>query len=222
MPAKSPAPSAPRGRPRSERAHRAILDAALELFEEGGYPAATIDAIVARSGVAKTTIYRAWPNRATLVVDLLLQVAAEAAPPPPAGNDPLRALRTELSRVARAAEDLPGRLLLSLLSEAQNDPTVHAALQQGLFGPRREATAQVIQRAQQMGLLRTDIAPLVAVDLLYGPLFYRKFVRQESVDESCCRIVFEHFVTGMDPTRARPTRRARAAKAARRRRRSGG
>ena len=78
MPDTSPSPASP-GRPRSLRAQRDILDATSERIEKGGYPAATIEAIAARSGVAKTTIYRWWPNRAALVVDLLVQVAAEAA-----------------------------------------------------------------------------------------------------------------------------------------------
>src|SRR5215831_17709292 len=113
-------PSSPRartrGRPRSESARRAVLDAARTLFARGGYPAATIEAISARSGVAKTTIYRWWANRAALLVDLLLESSTKVAAP--AGRDPLRALRAELQRFARAADALPGRLLQSLLGEA--------------------------------------------------------------------------------------------------------
>src|SRR5262245_17443223 len=88
MPARrTPSTAAPaRGRPRSQRARRAVLDAARELVGKGGYDAATIEAIAARSGVAKTTIYRSWPNRAALVVDLLMEMA-RATVPPPAGPD---------------------------------------------------------------------------------------------------------------------------------------
>src|SRR5438552_11331081 len=159
----SSSPAVKPGRPRSEHARRAVLDAALTLFEKGGYPATTIESIAARSGVAKTTIYRGWPNRAALMVDLLLRVAAEAAPPP-VGRDPVRALRTELLLVAEAAEALPGRLLMALLGEAQHDPDVRAALLGGLFDPRRRATAQVIRQAQDQGALRQGVPPLVAVD----------------------------------------------------------
>lgn len=194
------------GRPRSERARRAVLDAACRLFVEGGYPAATIEGIAARSGVAKTTIYRWWPNRPALVVDLLLQIAAEAAPPPDAGKDPIRALRSELHRVAEAMDALPGRLLRSLVGEAQNDPEVRDALLRGLFKPRRRATAEVIRRAQASGALRRGIPPLVAVDLLFGPLFYKKFVRQEPVTRGFVRQVFEGALEGLG---ARPARKKR-------------
>ena len=196
-PSTAPA-SAPRGRPRSERARRAVLDAARSLFQEGGYHAATIEAIAARSGVAKTTIYRWWSNRATLVVELLLRVAADVAPAP-SGRDPMRALRTELHRVAEAADALPGRLLLSLLGEAQHDEDVRTALLEGLFNPRRRATAEFVRRAQLSGRLREGVPPLVAVDLLYGPLFYRKFVRQEPVTHDFVRQVFELVLTGIGP-----------------------
>src|SRR5262245_58938404 len=103
----SPDP-APRGRPRSERARRAVLKAASDLYEKGGYTAATIEAIAARSRVAKTTIYRWWPHRAALMVELLLRIADEVAPPPE-GPDPVRALRTELGMVAAVADSLAGR-----------------------------------------------------------------------------------------------------------------
>src|SRR5215467_1836068 len=178
----APLPASPaRGRPRSEKARRAVLDAACDLFEQGGYPATTIEAIAARSGVAKTTIYRWWPNRAALVVELLLNIAAVAAPPPIAGKNPLGALRKEMITVGRASNALPGKLLLALIGESQNDREVRDALQLGLFRPRRHATAEVIRRAQEKGDLCKGIAPLVATDLLFGPIFYRRFVRHEAV-----------------------------------------
>ena len=218
-PAASP-PPAVRGRPRSQRARSAVLNAARALFEKGGYTAATIEAIAARSGVAKTTIYRWWPNRAALVVDLLMQIAAEAAPLP-AGLEPLQALRTELHSVAKAAGTLTGRLLGSLLGEAECDPEIRAALRKGLFNPRRRATAKVIRQAQVSGVLRQGVPPLVAVDLLYGPLFYRKFIRREPVTEVFVKQVFEHVLAGLGP-HPRAAEIARGASAVSGRRKAGG
>jgi AcrR family transcriptional regulator len=175
-----------------------VLDAALALVIKGGYPAATIEEIAARSGVAKTTIYRWWPSRPALVVDLLMELAAAVAPPP-AGPNPLRALRIEMSRVAKAAGALPGRLMLSLVVEGQNDPAVRAALRKGLFNPRRKATAEVVRRAQEAGQLRADVPPRVVVDLLFGPLFYRRLVRDEPVSERLVRQVYEQIMAGIGP-----------------------
>ena len=188
--------SATRGRPRSQPARRAVLDAACDLFERGGYPSVTIEAVSLRSGVAKTTIYRWWPNRAALVVDLLFLVAAEAVPMPSGGN-PLQTIRAELGLVARALEGLTGRLLLSVLGEAQHDPDVRAALRKGLFRPRRKATAEVVRRAQAFGAIRPDVPPLLVVDLMFGPLFYRKFVLQERVTGAFVTQVFEGVLSGL-------------------------
>src|SRR5919108_3049417 len=56
------------GRPPSPQAHRAILDATLDLLAERGYGALTIEGVAARAGVAKSTIYRRWPSKLGVVV----------------------------------------------------------------------------------------------------------------------------------------------------------
>jgi AcrR family transcriptional regulator len=214
----SPSTPVVRGRPRSERAKRAVLAAVRELVEKGGYSSSTIDAVAARSGVAKTTIYRWWPNRASLLVELLVEVAGEAAPPPTVGVDPLQALHTELRLVAEASEALPGRLLISLLGEAEHDPDIRTALVHGLFNPRRNATAATIRHAQLAGALRRDVSPYMAVDLLYGPLFYRKFIRNEAATKDFVTLVFQHFLTGLKPPRGSSKRARRTSSVTARRR----
>jgi AcrR family transcriptional regulator len=196
------------GRPRSEHARRAVLAAATTLFEKGGYAAATVESIAAKSGVAKTTIYRWWPNRAALLVELLMEVARAAAPPPE-GRDPVAALRTELRRAGVAVHGLSGRLVTALLGEAQQDPELRAALVRGLFHPRTAASAAVVRRAQGSGAVRPDVSPDVAVDLLFGPMFYRLLVQHRPVTDAFVREVFDSVMEGLRPRRAR--RRARAA-----------
>lgn len=201
MPQKRTTPkkdSASRGRPRSERAQRAIVDAALSLLEEGGYSAATTEAIAARAGVAKTTIYRWWPNRAALLVDLLVTEAAKVAPPPETG-DGLQALKRELKGVAVAINGMTGRLLSSLLGEAQTDPEVRNALLNRLFYPRTRYTAGAISRAQAAGDVRSDVPPHLAVDLILGPLFYRMFVQHAPVNEAIVKQVFQYALEGLRP-----------------------
>jgi AcrR family transcriptional regulator len=173
-----------------------VLEATRALIAEGGYSAATIEAISARSGVAKTTIYRRWPNRATIVVDLLMRVATEAVPIP-MGRDPQRALRTEMKGVAGVADELPGRLLRSLLGEAQRDPEVQAALVAGVFHPRSDASSRAIRRAQAAGVIREDIPPLLAVDLLFGPIFYRMLVQHQPLNDAYVAQVYKYVVEGL-------------------------
>ena len=193
--------AAPRGRPRSEKAQRAIVDAARALLEEGGFSAATTEAIAARAGVAKTTIYRWWPNRAALLVDLLVMEANTVAPPPETGNG-LQALKKELKGAAAAINGLSGRLLSSLLGEAQVDPEIRDALLNRLFYPRTRHTAGAIARAQAAGDVRTDVPSHLAVDLFFGPLFYRMFVQHAPVNEAVGKQVIQYVLEGLRPRSA--------------------
>jgi AcrR family transcriptional regulator len=191
---RSPGPVA--GRPRSAEAQRAVLDAARELFEARGYTGATIEAVAARSGVAKTTIYRWWPNRASLLVEVLAEVHTAAVPLPAAG-EPLRAIVGELRDAAVALNGLTGRLLTALIGEAQHDPEVGAELLEALFYPRRAATARIIRRAQEQGTIRPDVPPDIAADLFFGPLFYRLLVRHNAVSRPFMMQVFRYAVQGL-------------------------
>ena len=191
-----------------------MLDAARTLFKEQGYAAATIEAIAARAGVAKTTIYRSWPSRAAVLVDVLVERATTLVPPP-RGGDPIRAMAAELRGIAGAINGPLGRLLTSLLGDAQVEPQVRSALIERLFAPRSQASANNISRAQAGGALRRDVPPRVAIDLLVGPLFYRMFVQHEPVTDTFVKQVLRYVVEGLHPrptaTRG-PRRRAASAR----------
>jgi AcrR family transcriptional regulator len=173
-----------------------VLDAARAQFVEQGYAAATIEAIAARSGVAKTTIYRSWPSRAAILVDVLVELAS-ALVPPPRGGDPMRAMSAELRGMVGAINGPLGRLLASLLGEAQVEPQVRSALIEALFRPRSDASASNITRAQARGALRSDVPAHVAVDLLVGPLFYRMFVQHRPVTDTFAKQVLHYVVEGL-------------------------
>lgn len=192
--------AASRGRPRSEQARRAILKTAAALVEEGGYPALTVEAVADGAGVARTTIYRWWPNRAVLAVDVLVDLAAAVAPPP-TNADPLRAIRLELRKIAAAASGTAGALLLALLGEAQYDADVRTALHQRVTQPRREASMRAIRAAQDGGELRDDIHPSVILDLLYGPIFYRLLMGLDTPTERFAEQVFERVLDGVGTAR---------------------
>lgn len=86
-----------RGRPRREGADEEILDVARALLHESGYRAFNVDDVVARTGLAKTTIYRRWPSKGALV-------AAAIATPPPASDDPYAILQ-ETANVLQLLRD---------------------------------------------------------------------------------------------------------------------
>lgn len=160
-----------------------------------------MEAVAEKSGVAKTTIYRRWPNRASLLVDMLFEMAATVAPIPE-GREPMRALRAELLGAGVAMRGVLGRLVTTLVSEGQDDPDVRAAIVNGLFRPRTQASAGAIRRAQAAGHVRPDVPPEVAVDMLLGPLFYRLLVGHAPVTDAFAKQVFRYVREGIDPQQA--------------------
>src|SRR6266581_6307765 len=92
-----PGPAKGPGRPRSERAHEAILEATLDLLLEEGFTRMSIEAVAERAGVGKTTIYRRWPSKSDLVIDAIGGLQAEI-PVISTGN-----LRNDLMAMFRSA-----------------------------------------------------------------------------------------------------------------------
>jgi AcrR family transcriptional regulator len=110
----------PRGRPRDQHADAKILKAAMCLLKQHGFRAVTLEAIAEEAGVARTTVYRRWPNKAAVVMDAFLtQVAPRIAfPEHPVA---VERLRLQMQLLARAFRQGPGLLIRALIAEAQFD-----------------------------------------------------------------------------------------------------
>ena len=117
------APLKRRGRPRSEKACTAILEAATELLLEQGLETVSMDEVAERAGVSKATIYRWWPSKQTLALDALYHEWDTArAEPPDTGSlraDLLALLRPWIRRIRARPY---GRVVAELVAEAQTDP----------------------------------------------------------------------------------------------------
>src|ERR1700722_15135854 len=171
-PATGLAEPAPRGRPRSARAHEAILQAAVGLLLENGLAAVSMDAVAARAGVSKATIYRWWPTKETLALDALYH---EWDVPPARDTGSLRgALLSLLRPWVRLAGRRPyGRAIAALITEAQTNPEFAREYRERFLAPRRDLARAVLLRAIDRGEIPADTKMDVALDLLYGPLYHR-------------------------------------------------
>ncbi len=183
---------------RSGRAHRAVLAAAIELFEAVGYPRLTIDAIAARAGVSKATIYRWWPNKAAVVMEAFLATVEPDIAFPDSGStrDDLVEQAAALARLL--TERHLGQLVLALLGEAQTDADLATALREGWQRPRRDAGREVLQRAVDRGELRPDCDSDLVLDGIYGPIYLRLLFGHAPLDRSEIRKVVDqalHRVT---------------------------
>ena len=160
-----------RGRPRDKSADQRILKAALDLVERVGFRAVTVEAIAEKAGVARTTVYRRWPSKATIVMDALL-VRVEPEINFPSGTSPIVNLGAQMSLLARTFRSRKGVLVRSLVAEAQSDPELKQAFLERWILKRRAAAVYVIRAAIAAGELAAGTDPEVLLDVLYGGLYY--------------------------------------------------
>ncbi len=174
------------GRPRSEEAHGAILDAAIQLLREVGYDALTMDAIAARAGVGKATVYRRWSTKETLAAEAIERIM-RAIPVPDTGTT-----AGDLRRMMRDALDMyrdpsTGALLSGFVAAMARSELIARTIRSGFVGVRREALRQVLERGVTRGELQKGLDYELALDLLGGPLFYRFLITGGPVDERLTR-----------------------------------
>jgi AcrR family transcriptional regulator len=161
-----------RGRPRRPTAGPAIVEATLELLAEGGFQATTIEAIAARAGVGRNTIYRRWPGKEELIVDALRDLSADLDEQE--GDDLYALLLDWIRDFARLfADPMFGRILPAVLGELQRNPVFADAYVERVVHPRRQALVNLLNRGVQRGELRRDVDVEQIADLLAGPPFIR-------------------------------------------------
>jgi AcrR family transcriptional regulator len=169
---RSRAPRRPRGRPRRADARREIVEATLALLAERGFQAATMDAIAARAGVGKNTIYRRWDSKEELIADALRELAPE--PTPKARGDVRAVLLDYLHGQEREfADPRIGKLLPGLLGELQSNPEFALVWVDRVVRPRRQAIVDLLRNALEREALRKGVDPDMVADLLLGPPFLR-------------------------------------------------
>jgi AcrR family transcriptional regulator len=173
-PAALPADAPQRGRPRSHRAHQAILAAASDLLLNRGLSAVSMDTVAERAGVSKATIYRWWPTKESLALDALF-TEWSAVQPTVRDTGSLRSDLVSLIRPwARLVSSRPyGAVIAQLIAAAQADPAFAAEYRRRVVEPRRELARAAFQRAKERGEIPADTRIEVATDLIYGPIYHR-------------------------------------------------
>jgi len=195
-----PRKRAPNPNRRDPQVHRLILDATVALLEHGGYKKLSIDAIAAKAGVGKQTIYRWWPNKASLVMEAYIVAGEERVPEPDTGSVigdleailvPVFAQNTVYDRGAALANK-------SMMAEAQLDPAFHesyTALHQSWWGPLRN----VLERAKTRGELHTDTDTDALIDMMLGASWYRMLLEHAPLDALFARTIVRTAVEGNRP-----------------------
>lgn len=186
-------------RPRSEEARRKALTAAMDLIAERGVAQLTIEEVATRSGVAKTTIYRHWPERASLIIDTVRSAMGHIGTP---DTGSLRGdLDAYFNGMVRA--DLSGRigqLMPCVIDAASRDPEI-GTLFERIKSEREYPVTTIVERAQARGELPADLDPRVVIGTIVGPIVFRKLVQRLPVDETYVRGCLDVALAGLRATR---------------------
>lgn len=161
------------GRPRDQRADRAIIDATLELFADEGYAALSIEAVAARAEVSKATIYRRWAGKRELVIDALATLNDDfpGIPDLESGQSARELLVVALRHMAnRDADSLAGRIMPRMMSYIQTQPDLYAEYFERVIIPRRRWLHDVLRQGIERGELRAGLDVELAVMALVGPV----------------------------------------------------
>jgi AcrR family transcriptional regulator len=186
------------GRPRSEQADRAIIEAALELFAESGAEGLCIERVAARAGVGKATIYRRWPGKEDLLLDAL--AALQVPLPTPRGES----VRDDLTAILDAmrlesADPRRVRQIALLLGEGTRYPRLLERYVDTVVEPRRDVVRAVLRRGVATGELRESTNIEAAADLLTGAMLARSRLRRDRPERGYARRVVDELLTGLAP-----------------------
>ena len=188
-------------RPRGADATSSILSAALEFGEEVGFDALTIEGIADRTGVAKTTIYRRWPNVWALVMDAFLCEVMRTAPIRERATA-RESFAASMKLLARAYRGQQGKIMQPLLGRAQVDERLREAVKTRWVEPRRQIAREIVRRGIANGELRPGLDPDVVLDALYGSIYHRLLVpyNDAAISDSYIDAVIDTVFGGLELT----------------------
>ncbi|MFE2151028.1 TetR/AcrR family transcriptional regulator [Streptomyces lavendulae] len=195
---------------RSERSRRAILDAALTLVGEVGYNKLTIEAIAARAGVGKQTIYRWWPSKAAVLLDASLSLSGEAVEEggwtgfPDTGDlaaDLKTVLRITVDQFLDERYDAPTR---ALTAAGATDPDLGTRFTEQLLEPQLALYEERLRTAVDAGQLPADTDLRLMVEMLVGPLTYRWLMRTAPLAHAHTDALVDVVLRGVGYVTTRP------------------
>jgi AcrR family transcriptional regulator len=187
----------PPGRPRSEESRQSILRSTLKLLkQDGGFPELSIEAIAADANVGKTTVYRWWPTKATLVADAFSASADDELRFPNTGsaqND----MSLQMRRLIRILCSKRGKVVAALIAGGQSDPELIEAFRDRFLWPRRRQAYQTLQRGIDRGELPAASDLDLILDSLYGPIYLRFLIRHDKLHEGFADEICELVLRGL-------------------------
>ncbi len=150
-----------------------MIAAASEILQRDGYARLTMERVAAESGVAKTTLYRSWPTKAALCMDLYLDVAGREVLDPDTGDVASDLKHIAATVVRLQTKTVAGPAFLGLIAEAQSNPESRADFLAEFAQRRRQVTREVLRRAIRRGELHPGTDIDLVIDTLGGGITFR-------------------------------------------------
>jgi AcrR family transcriptional regulator len=198
-------PTKPRkpGRPPSEEARRLALETAYRILIAEGLNRLTIERVAAESGVSKPTIYRTWTNAQDLAMAAFMAHPPSDAPASRA-NSARAALRVHLAGVIGTFATARGRQVTLTMASADPDSELAKAFRNQVILKSREAGRQILEHALSLREIRSGSDIEIALDMVYGPLFFRLLVGHRPLSLQLAEQLVETLFTGLGATRDSP------------------
>ncbi len=167
---------------RSSRSHKAIIDATVTLLGSSGYVDFSIEKVASQAGVGKQTIYRWWPTRADLVLEVWRDRLLPPLAPYDGGSSPREYLESSLLSFGRLISRNDCRqAAICVLAEAHRDTKLYRRMEEAIYAPRIKLIGEALGRAQQQGLFPGRFKIDLLIDTLYGAVWYKALIRFEKV-----------------------------------------
>jgi len=192
---------------RPSEIQKRVLNASYENVLRIGFRAVTVESVSAQTGIAKTSIYRRWPNKAAMVMDAFIFRIGPCIGFPPS-NDHIGSIRKQMLALAKAFRGPAGTMIKALLGEAQFDVELAEAFRKQWLLPRREIAIAAVQAAINSGELRADVDVQVTLDALYGGLYYRLLTGSGPLSDTYVDGLFSHVIEGLGAEPRTPVSRA--------------
>ena len=170
-----------RGRPRSKESTKKILRATRKLLADGNLRDLAIEQVAREAGVAKTTIYRWWPNKSILVLEAFSE-DIERVKDFETFQSAAEEIEHQVLRLVKRFAGVPGHIVKQILASGQADPDVLRVYRERFLDRRRREAAEVLQRGIDQGEFRRDIDLDQAIDLIWGPVYFRLLLEHQPLE----------------------------------------
>jgi len=177
------------GRPRSEKARKAVIRSTLAMLKRVGFNELSIESVAARAGVGKATVYRWWPNKAELVIAAFVS-AVEPELRFPTTGPVLESMHRQMKRWALIFRSPLGQIVATVIGAGQSEPEILEAFRAHWVEPRRVEARKLLRQAMKKGEIRAGLDPDTILDLLYGPLYLRLLLKHGPLDENFVTTTF--------------------------------